>query len=107
MQHSHCRWGMPVQAQIKSAQRASQDATQCHKPGTPAALFVLVRPERASVRFELKPRAAFTAILHGLEELGWPANVGDCPVTCPALPYASIDACQQQLLPILTVLAHS
>ena len=73
----HCRCSTHVQEQIKRAQRAKQDTAQSRQADTPAALFVLVRPERTSVRFELAQRAAFVAILHGFEELGWPAPLGD------------------------------
>ena len=40
--------------------------------GGPAALFCLVRPERASVRFSLSTQRALSAILQGFGELGWP-----------------------------------
>ena len=64
-----------MQEQIKRARQASQDTLQCAI--CPAAVFVLVRPERNSVRFELRQRPAPTAILRGFEELGWPATLGE------------------------------
>ena len=64
-----------VQAQIKRARQAKQDILQCATASTPAALFVLVRPERMNLRFELRQKPALIAILHGLEELGWPIHL--------------------------------
>ena len=74
---SRFRCRMHVQKQIKRAQHAKQETIQFRQADAPAALFVLVRPERASVRFELAQRAAFVAIVNGFEDLGWPAPLGD------------------------------
>ena len=63
---------MHAQRQIERAQPTSGNLLHCAKADSPAAAFILVRPEKASVRFGLRQRAAVTAILHGLEELGWP-----------------------------------
>ena len=66
-----------VQEQIKRAWQASPDTLQCGKVSTPAGVFTLVRPEGTYVRFELRQKPALIAILHGLDELGWPTHLGD------------------------------
>ena len=67
--------GITVQGQIMRA-RPSQGvllADAC----SPAALFDLVRPERALVRFRLSTQRALSAVLQGFGELGWPKVTED------------------------------
>ena len=61
-----------VQGQIKRAQQANGDPAHCAKADVPAAVFQRVERDRFHVIFLLNQGPAITAILHGLEDLGWP-----------------------------------
>ena len=65
--------GMHVQGHIKRAQQTNQDPAHCARADVPAAVFQRVERDRLNVGFYLNQGPAMTAILHGLEELGWPA----------------------------------
>ena len=67
---------MHVQAQIQQAQHANWGPAHCAKADAPAAVFQRVERDGTVVRFILKQRPALTALLHGLEDLGWPPYVG-------------------------------
>ena len=95
---------MHAQGQIKRAQPTSGDLLQYAKADNPAAAFILVRPERASVRFGLRQRAAVTAILHGLEELGWPTDLTEMEI-CMYLPGHVLHGCCSQQQTCLTVVS--
>jgi hypothetical protein len=76
LQHSNC--SMSVQGQLKQAQH---NAGLQVSVDLPAAIFSLVRPERASVRFGLRTQAAVAAIMQGFQELGWPVRTGETETT--------------------------
>ncbi len=77
---------MHAQDQIKRAEQAQQDVVHCAKAEAPAALFACMDYTETSLLFHLKYGPAITAILRGLEELGWPEDLED-PDTARSGPF--------------------